>query len=92
MNKTFYYSIQEQNGELIKFNYPKSVLGSSDCIEFLCERAAHLHFMGDGGWKCEMGWPLTFNIFSERKLKLGACHIFILNGENPPILDVIKIN
>lgn len=92
MNKTFYYSIQEQNGELVKFNYPRSVLESSDCIEFLCERAAHLHFMGDGGWKCEMGWPLTFNIFSERKVKIGACNIFILNGENPPILDVIKIN
>jgi hypothetical protein len=92
LNKTFYYSIKESDQQKVKFTYPSKVLESSDCIEFLCERAAHLHFMGDGGWKCELGWPLIFNVFSEKQVKLGSCHVFILNGENPPILDVIKIN
>lgn len=92
MERSFYYTIKEiPDIEPVKFNYSNSVLDSDYCIEYLCERSAFLHFMGNGGWKCEHGWPLTFSVYSSKMIKLGTCTIFVLDGNTPPTFDTIRI-
>jgi len=93
VEKQFFFSIKESPNpsHLEGFSYAPSVVESSSCVEYLCERAAYLYFMGGGGWKCELGWPLTFSVYSSRRVKLGSCAVFVLDSSTPPAFDMIKV-
>jgi hypothetical protein len=95
-DRPFGYLIKEVHGKNslpIKFHVPVTVVDHYDGYERetqIVERAAYVHFYGEGGWRCAHGWPLTFRIYTSVSNALVTEKVvFILNGEDPPKFDVI---
>ena len=87
--REFYATVDQIPGTSLPFGADAAILYNKDCIYFLAERAAYVHFMGNGGWQCGHGWPLTFNIHivGSRQL-LGSAEVFVMDGQTPPTFEV----
>lgn len=95
-DRPFGYLIKEvhtKNSSPVKFHVPVEALDHIDAYErelLIVERAAYVHFYGEGGWKCAHGWPLTFRVYTTgSNVLVTEKVVFILNGEDPPKFDVI---
>lgn len=85
----FHFTVKEcPKRERHTFTAPQSVIYRRDCLELLAERAANIYFYGAGGWKCQLGWPLTFDLASDRT-PLGKRIVFLLNGCDPPQFEIV---
>ncbi|ATW62734.1 hypothetical protein SCBWM1_gp50 [Synechococcus phage S-CBWM1] len=86
----FQYSIKESPvRNLVPFSVPSAALFDSTLAGEVIGKAAYIYFYGNEGWKCELGWPLTFEVFSRGGKFLFSRIVFILNGDNPPEFEVV---
>ena len=89
MEQSFLYSIKEKGTELFPFRVDPYYLEPYTYLEALAEQAAYSYFMAREGWRCEDGWPLTFQIFSSESHPLGEALAFVMDGRTPPQFEII---